>query len=86
MKPNFDTHEAYVSLINAGFDDKKATQLVETIKQIQVDLGTGVATKSDTREIMLLIKGLYVAGVFAFAVLGWLCLQVFEISKSLPSP
>lgn len=53
-KPNFDTHAAYVSLINAGFDEKKATQLIETIKDSQTDL----ATKTDIDKITAQLEAL----------------------------
>jgi hypothetical protein len=73
MKPNFDTHAAYQSLVNSGVPEKQAEQLLETIKDSQSDL----ATKQDIKELFgqmsslsLQIKGLYalIAGVIAVIV------------------
>lgn len=84
MALTFDTHQFIKTLEAAGMPLQQAEAISKAIRDAQSDLDTNVATKADIKEVLLLIKGLYVAGIFGFAVLGWLCVQVFEMSKHLP--
>lgn len=71
MKPNFDTHAAYVSLINVGFDEKKATQLLETIKDSQDDLVTKSDLKMALEPLSWQIKGLFALNAGVIAAIVW---------------
>lgn len=53
MKPNFDTHAAYSSLVNSGLDPKQAEQILETLKDSQQDL----VTKDDLKATESELKG-----------------------------
>ena len=89
IKPNFDTHAAFVSLINSGIPEKQAEQLLETIKDSQADL----STKSDIHDLMvkldgfgLQLKGLYFIYAANTAILAWICNKLFELLDRLPKP
>jgi hypothetical protein len=40
LKPNFDTHAAYQSLVNSGLPPNQAEQILEVLKDSQAELST----------------------------------------------
>lgn len=78
MKPNFDTHAAFVSLVNSGLSEKQAQQIVETIKDSQGDLVTKTDIKEAILPVIWQIKGLYAMNAAIIAGIVWVANLVIK--------
>jgi hypothetical protein len=78
MKPNFDTHAAYMSLVNSGILEDQAERILEVLKDSQQDLATkndlsGLRVEMNARFDMLSlqIKALFVMNAGIIAAIAW---------------